>query len=97
MAETDVFSEEEVENLKNFFSLYSKGGETANVQEMIDNLEQMEEFNTNIIMKVLRFVKKKNKTYSKSKKTSPSTTSYLTCECSCCHSPTQRTGRSSSN
>ena len=60
----DVFTEDEKEGLKNFFDLYARGEQTANLQEMIENLEQMEEFNSSIVIKLLRQLKKKNKSYS---------------------------------
>lgn len=44
--------------------MYQKENNTANLQQIIENLRMMEEFNTQIIIKILEFVRRKNKSYS---------------------------------
>lgn len=59
-----IFTQEEITNLHNFFKMYQKDNNTANLQQIIENLKMMEEFNTQIIIKILEFVRRKNKSYS---------------------------------
>lgn len=63
-----IFTQEEITNLHNFFKMYQKDNNTANLQQIIENLKMMEEFNTQIIIKILEFVRRKNKSYSKVKR-----------------------------
>ena len=56
-----IFGQEEIESLNNFYKMFQGENNLAPLHIMIENLENMEEFNTRLILKILTWMRKKNK------------------------------------